>query len=175
MAPVLPGPVDAAAARPVFLLDSWRLAYRYDDPGEETYDNRYILSSSDFPDADTLRAYGIRRVVYVVESLAGCNIEEDDVHLAFLEWEHAGIPIAMVDLDRLDQRIVAEQWDDVWQDDGLYVAPRMTVIEDPGFYIRARGGFGGIHARPSPVRGGGPWTWHGGYGKGRGRGHGGGG
>ena len=36
----------------------------------------------------------------------------------------------------------------------------MTLIDEPGFYMRARGGFGGIHARPSPVymAAGGPGT-----------------
>ena len=84
-------------ARPVFLLDSWRLAYRFDDPGEDTYDNRYILNPSDLPDVETLRAQGIRRVVYLVQDLDDCSFEEDDVHLSFLAWERAGIPIAMVD------------------------------------------------------------------------------
>ena len=154
-------PEDAGVgARPVFLLDSWRLAYRFDDPGDDTYDNRYILTPSDLPDVETLRAQGIRRVVYLVQSLDDSTIEEDDVHLSFLEWERAGIPIAMVDLDRLEQPIVAERWDQLWIDDGLYVEPRVTLIDDPRFYIRARGGFGGsTRARPpSTWAGGGPGT-----------------
>ena len=36
-----------ADAPPVFLLDAWRLAYRYDAPGDGVYDNRYVLGSAD--------------------------------------------------------------------------------------------------------------------------------
>jgi hypothetical protein len=162
-------------ARPVFLLDSWRLAYRFDEPGEDTYDNRYILSSSDLPDVDTLRAQGIRRVVYVVLSLDDTAVEEDDLHAAFLAWERAGIPIAMVDLARFEQPMTVAEWDGVWIDDPLVVEPRLTLIEQPGFYARARGGFGGVRARPSPLYGGGGWTFHGGYSGAGGHGHGGGG
>jgi hypothetical protein len=163
-----PKPVTGANAsvgsRPVFLLDAWRLAYRFDEPGEDTYDNRYILSTSDLPDVETLRARGIRRIVYVVQSLDDATVEEDDLHVTFLEWERAGLPIAMVDMDRLERPIVADRWDEIWLDGGLYVEPRVTLIDDPRFYIIARGGFGGIHARPSPVAAGGGWTGHGGYG-----------
>ena len=161
---MMPRPPDEVepGARPVFLLDAWRLAYRFDEPGDDTYDNRYILSSSDLPDVDTLRAHGIRRIVYLVSTLDDVGVEEDDVHDAFLEWERAGIPIAMVDVDRM-QSIVATQWDQIWQEDGLIVEPRVTLMDEPSFYVRARGGFGGIHARPSPVHVGGGWTGHGGY------------
>jgi hypothetical protein len=173
MSPHLPQD-GATGTRPVFLLDSWRLAYRFDDPGDDTYDNRYILSTSDLPDVETLRAHGIRRIVYLVQSLDDATVEEDDVHASFLEYERAGIGIAMVDLDRLDQPIVADRWDYLWVDCRLYVEPRITLIDEPHFYVRARGGFGGIHARPSPVHVGGAWTGHGGY-AGGGHGHGGGG
>jgi hypothetical protein len=158
------------AARPVFLLDAWRLAYRFDEPGEDTYDNRYILSTSDLPDVETLRAHGIRRIVYVVQSLDDATVEEDDLHVPFTEWERAGMPIAMVDLDRLEQPILADRWDGIWVDYGYVCEPRITLIDEPHFYIRARGGFGGIHARPSPVHAGGGWTGHGGYGGGHGGG-----
>jgi hypothetical protein len=36
-----PLPPSTTNAAPVFLLDSWRLAYRFDKPSDETYDNRY--------------------------------------------------------------------------------------------------------------------------------------
>ncbi len=45
-------------------------------------DNRYVLLPSDFPDPATLRARGIRRVVYVVEDRGRSTTEEDDFH----EW-----------------------------------------------------------------------------------------
>jgi hypothetical protein len=144
---------------PIFLLDAWRLAYRDEAPGDDTYDNRYLLSSTDLPDAATLRAYGISQVVYVVESLDETTLEEDDLHLGFMEWQSAGIRIAMVDLDVLERPMPPEGWGVILDDDVLVVQPRITIIEEPGFYIRAHGGFGGIHARP-----GGGWIFHGGWG-----------
>jgi hypothetical protein len=163
MAPKLPDET-AGATRPVFLLDAWRLAYRFDDPGDDTYDNRYILSASDLPDVETLRANGIRRVLYVVASLDDTAVEEDDLHVLFDEYQRAGLALAMVDLDLLERPILAERWSQVWVDECLYVRPRITVLDEPEFYLRARGGFGGLHARPSPVHVGGGWTGHGGYG-----------
>jgi hypothetical protein len=154
---------DGSVTTPVFLLDAWRLAYRYEDPGEDTYDNRYILTAGDLPDADTLRARGIERVVYVVGSRDETTFEEDDMHRSFLEWEYAGVPIAMVDLDRLERPIPLDQWQAVFFEYALTVLPRRTVLDEPGFYVRARGGFGGIHARPSPIYAGGSWTGRGGY------------
>ena len=147
MAPRLPE--GDAATHPVFLLDSWRLAYRNDDPGDETYDNRYILAPSDLPDVPTLRARGIRRIIYVVETLSDGCVEEDDVHAAFAEYQAAGLTVAMMDLDVLGNPIDAQAWDDQLRGCILDVKPRVTLIEQPTFYIRAHGGFGGFHAGPS--------------------------
>jgi hypothetical protein len=158
---------------PVFLLDAWRLAYRFDEPGEDTYDNRYVLTPSDLPDAATLQARGIRRVVYVVGSRDDTTLEEDDVHYPFMEWQAAGIPIAMVDVYRLGAPVVGEQWDELFAADLLLVQPRRTILDNPTFFILARGGFGGVYAHPSPLFRGG---WHAGGGRGFGGGwHGGGG
>jgi hypothetical protein len=154
---------DEGITTPVFMLDAWRLAYRYEDPGEDTYDNRYILTTGDLPDTDTLRARGIERVVYVVSSLDETQFEEDDVHRTFFEWQYGGIPIAMVDLDRLEQPIPLDRWPAVFNEYALTVVPRRTILDDPRFYVLARGGFGGIHARPSPIYAGGSWTSAGGY------------
>src|SRR5207248_513732 len=77
--PKLPD-ADAKSAHPVFVLDSWRLAYRFDEPASDIYDNRYIITSADLPDPETLKAQGIRRVVYVVEDLDDAEVEEDDLH-----------------------------------------------------------------------------------------------
>jgi hypothetical protein len=154
---------------PVFLLDAWRLAYRFEEPGEATYDNRYILTSGDLPDADTLLARGIRRVVYVVGNRDDTTLEEDDVHYPFLQWQYSGLPIAMVDVYRLEAPVIGEQWDELFAEDLLVVRPRRTILDDPAFFILARGGFGGVYAHPSPL-------WHGGWGGGwRGGWHGGGG
>jgi hypothetical protein len=164
-------PADGApASRPVFLLDAWRLAYVLDDPGEDTYDNRYMLGAADLPDAAALRARGIRRVLYVVQSLGDTPGEKDDLHQAFLAYDRAGIPIAMVDLDTLDdldtsdERVASADWDSLWVLLRLSVDERVTILEQPYFYHSARGAFGGVHARPSPVHVG--WGAHAGFGRG---------
>lgn len=151
---------------PVFLLDAWRLAHRYDETDDDTYDNRYALTSSDLPDAATLRARGIDRIVYVVYSLSQTTVEEDDLHPIFLQWEAAGIRIAMVDLADLVGMDQDDPWDTLLIRRDLWVEPRETILGGESFYLRARGGFGGVHARPSVVaigHGGGAW-WHGGGG-----------
>jgi hypothetical protein len=158
---------EGALTTPVLLLDAWRLAYRFDDPGDDTYDNRYILTPGDLPDVATLRARGIQRAIYVVQSLDETSVEEDDLNVTFFGWQQEGISIAMIDLDRLEQPIEPGRWDEVLADYALVVVPRVTLLDQPGFYLRARGGFGGLHARPSPVYAGGGWTfggggWHGG-------------
>lgn len=160
-----PPPPSAEPPSPVFLLDAWRLAYRFDEPDEGAYDNRYILTSADLPSAEALQARGIDRVVYVVSSRQATTLEEDDVHATFFEWQRSGLPIAMVDLDRLERPIYEDEWDQIFVEDAFVVLPRVTLLEEPGFYILARGGFGGIYAHPSPLFVGG-WRggWHGGGG-----------
>jgi hypothetical protein len=169
MAPRLPE--GDAPTHPVFLLDAWRLAFRDDEPGDDAYDNRYILSPSDLPDTVALRARGVRRIVYVVESMANTRLEEDDLHAAFASYEEAGLGIRMVDLAFLDRPIDDDSWEEAIDACVFHVQPRATLIVEPWFYARAQGGFGGLHARPVPVFGagrrGGPWGgggWHGGGG-----------
>ena len=145
------------ATMPVFLLDSWRLAYRFDEPGEGTYDNRYILTPADLPDAATLRQRGIRRVLYVVADLDDSTVEEDDLNVSFVHWQRAGIELAMVDVYRLEQPIGTRGWFHVFDDAALTVRPRATIVAQPGFYVRARGGFGGLGAQPTSVHIGGIW------------------
>jgi hypothetical protein len=151
---------NAQGTTPVLLLDAWRLAYRFDSPADDTYDNRYILTTSDLPDAATLRSRGIVRAVYVVQTLGDDSVEEYDLHPSFMAWQNAGIRIAMVGLDVLERPLPPEGWGVVFDDEVLVVMPRVTIIDEPGFYVRAHGGFGGIHARPW----GGGWTFHGGWG-----------
>ena len=148
-----PPPVTAdprgAPTTPVFLLDASRLSYRGVDPGDDVADNRYILTPADLPDPDTLRARGIHEVVYVVERLAERQTEEDDLHATFEAYEDAGITLTMVDLDALvSVRAAGGRWHDfaTWYRYVCY--PRYTIIMDPAFYARARGGFGGIHGVP---------------------------
>jgi hypothetical protein len=130
---------------PVFMLDAWRLAYRYDHPDDETTDNRYMLNASDLPDGATLRARGIDRVLYVVESLEGAQLEEDDLHQTFLDYQAMGITTSIVDLAQLAD--AAELRPEVpYYGQALYIdSGRITIIGDASFYHRARGGFGGTH------------------------------
>lgn len=149
------------ATTPVFLLDAWRLAYREVEPDPEAIDNRYILLPSDFPDAAALRAAGISRVMYVVESRSSASTEEDDMHEIALDYQHAGIGIAFVDLDTLaqvgsggggaqeDRWAPEASWDGCFSDWSFTVQVRSTLLDDPAFYARARGGFGGARAAPN--------------------------
>jgi hypothetical protein len=172
MTPHLPD--GSGSTHPVFLLDAWRLAYRDEQPDDDTYDNRYILSPSDFPDAAVLRAHGILRIVYLVENLSSPSfdapwagrlpgVEEDDLHPVFSEYETAGLQVAMIDLDVLSRSLGEADLDQTLLSFGLSVRPRVTILDEPWFFVRARGGFGGVRACPSSVRGGG-WsrTIHGG-------------
>ena len=172
MAPKLPSPTDVSA-RPVFMLDSWRLAYKDETVEEEVTDNRYMLTSGDFPTADVLQTNGIHRIIYVINGGADDTREEDDLNELFVAYRAAGIEIAIVDLDWLTQ---VPEPDVIWgvalRPRLLFVEPRMTIIHDERFYLRARGGFGGVHGVPA-----GGWSHfgggHGGGGRGLG-GHGGG-
>lgn len=142
-------PTSAEGSRPVFLLDSWRLAYRFEIPDDDVTDNRYVVS--DLPSVDVLRAEGITRIVYLVEDLDDTEGEEDDLHPWLLAYQHAGLQVTMVDLawvlgihDRSLEEDLASAT--------LRVKDRKTLLDDPAFYARARGGFGGIHGGPSPMR-----------------------
>jgi hypothetical protein len=167
--PRLPAPEELRNAHPVFLLDSWRLAYRFDDPGD-MFDNRYMLMPSDLPDAEALRAAGITRVVYVVEDLDDAEVEEDDLNASFRAWQAAGIGIHIVDLPFLET--IAPPVNGIWQADwatrlaprGYWVRERYTLVDDPVFYTRARGGFGLAYGRPFIYPGyhTGYGGWHGG-------------
>jgi hypothetical protein len=158
--PKLPAP-DEIATHPVLLLDSWRLAYRFDDPGDDVYDNRYILTQADLPDPEALRAQGITRVVYVVEDLDDAEVEEDDLNAAFWEWQKAGVSIFMVDLAFLSRGDWRGEWAVRLRPEQVVVRHRYTVIDDPLFYARARAGFGLARGRPVIVPGA--------YGRGGGR------
>lgn len=149
-APLLPRPSEVST-RPVFLLDAWRLAYRDIVPDDDVVDNRYILNPTDLPDAEALRAHGIRRVIYVVEDLDETDVEEDDLHASFLQYQSAGIPITMVDLKTLTRDLGApDRWAPLHADNRLVIEVRQTLVDDPAFYARSRGGFGGTPSGPSP-------------------------
>ena len=143
-----PSQDGADGGPPVFLLDAWRMAFRAEEPDDEAYDNRYLLSPGDLPDPATLRALGIRRVLYVVESVDDTSVEEDDLNPMFLDYRAAGVSLAMVDLDILAASSASTVWDDVFANRALLVEERVTIVDEPSFYVRARGGFGGILARP---------------------------
>jgi hypothetical protein len=141
--PVLP--VGSSPATPVFVLDSFRLAYR-DESIDEATDNRYALTGADFPSASQLGALGIHHVVYVVEQWNENEVEEDDLHDVFSAWSQAGIPITVMDLGAL----VLEPPLGPYLADHLYFpVPRVTVVEGPWLHHHSPGGFGG-HEGPSP-------------------------
>lgn len=173
---VAPRASARADAPPVFLLDAWRLAYRYDAPGDDVYDNRYVLGSADLPSAAALRARGISRFVYVVEDLDDAEVEEDDLHETFLAYAEAGLEMAIVDLAFLEGLRPGASWPELLAPRRRLVRPRYTLADDPVFYTRARAGFGLAYGRPllAPgFRGGGAWFIGGPSGRG-GRGGGGG-
>lgn len=151
MPPRLP---PAAGGRPVFLLDAWRLAYRFDEPEDDVYDNRYVLAPTDLPDPATLRSRGVERVVYLVESLDDTEGEEDDLHETFFAYQQAGIAIFLVDLSWAARRVPQEPLPQALAPRVLVVEQRTTLLMNPVFYRRARGGFGGVSTGASPFRGG---------------------
>jgi hypothetical protein len=158
-------PTDAdVGARPVFLLDSWRLAYKEELIDEGVIDNRYMLSRADFPSAEVLRAQGISQIIYVVGSEDVLD-EEDDLNDLFADYEDAGIALHLVDLESIMR--IREAGEPSWyvqaQARYFHIRRRMTAVHDPRFYARSRGGFGGLHLMPVPagyVHGGG--SFHGG-------------
>lgn len=141
-------PASNSVTHPVFLLDAWRMAYRFDEPDEEVFDNRYFLQGSDLPDDTVLNARGIRRVIYVVSSLDDVSVEEDDLHAIFTLYQASGIQLEIVDLAGLSRIIAPSGWPQFYSSNSFRIASRTTLINDPAFYARARGGFGGLHGVP---------------------------
>ena len=131
------GGADDVSASPIFLLDSWRLAYKEETIADDVVDNRYMLTSADLPSAQVLRDNGITEVVYVVAA-ADIVAEEDDLNELFREYEDAGIVIYLVDAGDLARDGTAQGWSRVpWyvqvQSHYFIVRPRSTVVRDPGF------------------------------------------
>jgi hypothetical protein len=148
------GAQDDVDARPVFLLDSWRLAFKDETVDDEVTDNRYMLSQADFPSAAELMSHGISHVVYVVTDVGDVMYEEDDLNALFVAYQAAGIEVHMVDLSQLTTVIeppgtgtVGVPWY-VNVQNRFYVRTRRTVVHDEWFYRRAHGGFGGVHGVP---------------------------
>ena len=150
--PRLPAPpIDSDVAMPstpVFMLDAWRLAYRFDDPGSD-YDNRYMLMPGDLPDAAALAERGIKRVIYVVEDLDDAEVEEDDLAYTFQQWENAGVSIHIIDLDFVEKLRVGVEPEVAYRPVRYHPRARWTIVDDPIFYARARAGFGMAYGRPS--------------------------
>lgn len=145
-----PRPVDPQerASRPVFLLDSWRLAYRDTQPDDEAYDNRYALTPADLPDAATLSQSGIRSVLYIVERRDSETVEEDDLHPSFTAYQQAGLSLHIADLVDLGEASDSASFQRSLTRSRYFLRPRITILSSPSFFLRSRGGFGGPHARP---------------------------
>jgi len=136
----------------------------------------------DLPDVQTMKERGITRIVYVVESLDDAEVEEDDLHASFRAWQSAGLTIYLVDLAFLKQvgpaggAMFAADWAPRLSPYSYYVRDRYTLVDEPRFYARARGGFGLARGRPFITPGyRSYWYWGGGYRGGGGGGSGGGG
>jgi hypothetical protein len=148
--PHLPGDDDVGAV-PVFLLDSWRLAYKDEAIGEGAVDNRYMLTPGDFPSPGVLRAQGITEIIYLVASdeIEG---EDDDLNELFASYEDAGITLHLACLDTIVRE--REDWEEGWslqiRSRVFHVRRRRTVVHSPAFYHLSPGGFGGAHMVPSP-------------------------
>jgi hypothetical protein len=151
---------------PVFLLDAWRLAFRFDEADPGWVDNRYTVP--DMPTADVLRQNGINHVIYLVENLDETDVEEDDLHETFTAYQGAGIRISMMDLDSIAEHDVV--WSTLLNDTVLNVQPRQLVIHDPRFYVGSHGGWGGIRATPGVSGGHAHWGGGGFHGGGHGGG-----
>ena len=163
--PLNPGDMNELAARPVFLLDAWRLAYRDVQPDDEAFDNRYALTSADLPSAQILQSQGIRQVIYIIEERDDKSVEEDDLHESFIAYDQAGIGIHLFDLmDFVNPPEAQAPPPSVGG--GVYIGgwlgwryphrrfwprARTTILHSPSFYRRSRGGFGGPHAHPSHI------------------------
>jgi hypothetical protein len=152
---------------PVFLLDAWRLAFRFDEADPGWVDNRYYLS--DLPSPDVLAQRGIKHVVYLVESLDDTEVEEDDLNESFLAWQQAGVNISMVDLGSFDDG-PTYQWENIFSHTYIHISPRRLLIHDPHFYVGAHGGFGGLRATPGVAGGHAHWGGGGFHGGGHGGG-----
>lgn len=138
------------SATPVILLDSWRLAYRFDAVDDGVYDNRYMLTANDLPDPAVLREQGITKVVYVVEDLDDAEVEEDDLYESFRSWQAAGVTIFFVDLAFLQRTNLTGEidWTARLIPERYWSRERWTLVDDPVFYARARAGFGLSYGRP---------------------------
>jgi hypothetical protein len=153
-------PLPNVPATPVFMLDSWRLAYT-DEYFDEATDNRYALTPADFPTAEQLLARGITRVVYVVEEWDQGDVEEDDLHEVFMEWAEAAIAISVVDLRTLNGE---PRIDAYLANNRYYPSPRSTIIDGDWLPAHSPGGFGGYAGPPRTVGGLGRGFWMGGGG-----------
>ncbi len=101
----------------------------------------------------------------MVEDLDETEQEEEDLHPVLRDYHEAGVALHMVDLAWLSSLRAPIEWNARLLPRALPVPPRRTILDDPAFYARARGGFGGTHAGPSPFKGG-SITHGGGYGGG---------
>jgi hypothetical protein len=85
----------APSAPPLLLLDKQRLAPYKDAEGQ--FDNRYLAT---VPLAPTLRKWGVKHVLYVVENRSQKQ-ESDDLNDEFVEYKDAKIDAAILPLSDL--------------------------------------------------------------------------
>jgi hypothetical protein len=155
--PQLPDPGTPGV--PVFLLDSWRLAFASDVVMPDEHDNRYMLATGDLPDAGTLQSRGIHHVVYLVEDLSRIRVEEDDVHPILLGYQAAGMDVARADLRALCEPpapVISPgtmTWGpSAWERWRFHfrcrIDERSTQASQQALLASSPGGFGGAQAAP---------------------------
>jgi hypothetical protein len=102
----VPAFIDGRMARPqpappVFVLDANRLAPYRDRPDQ--FDNRYVAP---MPSAGSLRAIGVKRVLYLRPDPSSLT-ELDDLNEDFVGWQQAGIDVRAVPLSDFSAADVA--------------------------------------------------------------------
>jgi hypothetical protein len=121
-------------APPAFLLDAGRRGWRPADI--RSFDNRSLSFPTDFPSANTLLSYGIRRVLLIQES--GDQPQHDLAH-TLRRWQEAGIELALRRLYNPEQAtpLIVERpsgFGRMWH----------RLLASLGLQTNALGGYGGV-------------------------------
>ncbi|MDB6018120.1 MAG: hypothetical protein JWR19_2609 [Pedosphaera sp.] len=129
-----------AAAPPVFLLDSNRRVGRQ-PPEPETFDNRSVSFTTDFPSAIFLRTRGISRVILVQWFQ---NHAQPDLAHTLRRWQEGGITIELKRLEVTDPPTIYNVGSP-----SRFGAFWYRVCQLLGLTRNALGGYGGIIGQSS--------------------------
>lgn len=114
-------------APPLFVLDANRLAPYRDEDGR--FDNRYFVS---LPTADSLRALGVRHVLYVT---ADGRQELDDLNEQLVALQSAGVDVKMVALGDFVRAADAVVSDDEVPDNEEVAAADVGFVAEPDLLL----------------------------------------